>query len=109
EGHTAEVLERLYRVNALGPPNMIAEAWPVFVRQNGGCIASISTMGTLDPFAGFFGYAASKAPLNVMTMSCAREGEAHGIRAFCIAPGAVETGMLRAFLPESAFPRSRTI
>jgi NAD(P)-dependent dehydrogenase (short-subunit alcohol dehydrogenase family) len=44
-----------------------------------------------------------------MTMSCATEGREHGIRAFCIAPGAVETPMFRAFMPEAEFPRSRTL
>jgi NAD(P)-dependent dehydrogenase (short-subunit alcohol dehydrogenase family) len=109
EAHTAEVLEDVYAINALAPANAIAEAWPVFVRQRGACIVSISTLGTLDPFPGFFGYAAAKAALNVMTMSCAKEGAASGIRAFCIAPGAVETEMFRALVPESEWPRSKTL
>jgi NAD(P)-dependent dehydrogenase (short-subunit alcohol dehydrogenase family) len=109
EAHTADVLEDVYAINSLAPANTIAEAWPVFIRQRGGCIVSISTLGTLDPFPGFFGYAAAKAALNVMTMSCAKEGATTGIRAFCIAPGAVETEMFRALVPESEWPRSKTI
>lgn len=109
EGHTAQVLERVYRVNALGPANLIARAWPAFVKQRSGCIVNISTMGTLDPFPGFFGYAAAKASVNLMARSCANEGREMGIRAFAIAPGAVETGMLRAIVPESQLPRSKTM
>jgi NAD(P)-dependent dehydrogenase (short-subunit alcohol dehydrogenase family) len=109
EAHTAEILDRIYRINALAPANSIAQAWPVFVRQASGRIINVSTIGTLDPFPGFFGYAAAKAALNTMTMSCATEGKAHGIGAFCIAPGAVETPMLRAFMTEAALPRSRTL
>lgn len=109
EEHTAELLDRIYRVNALAPANTIAQAWPIFVRQRAGCIINLSTIGTTDPFPGFFGYAAAKAAVNTMTISCANEGRALGIRAFCIAPGAVETEMLRAFLPESTLPRNRTL
>src|ERR1051326_975996 len=93
--HTPERLDEIYRVNAIGPANMIARAWPAMVKQRAGCIVNISTIGTLDPFPGFFGYAAAKAALNTMTRSCAKEGERHGIRAFTIAPGGVETEMLR--------------
>jgi NAD(P)-dependent dehydrogenase (short-subunit alcohol dehydrogenase family) len=94
ERHTPEVLDEIYRVNALGPANLIARAWPAFESQGRGCIVNISTIGTFDPFPGFFGYAAAKAALNTMTISCAREGKEFGIRAFAIAPGAVETRML---------------
>lgn len=104
DAHTPEVLERVYRTNTLGPANTIARAWPVFAAQRSGCIINISTLGTLDPFPGFFGYAASKAAVNVMVKSCAAEGRALGIRAFAIAPGAVETPMLRAFADESVLP-----
>src|SRR5437867_2200486 len=107
--HTPAILDRIYRINAIAPADSIAAAWPIFTRQNSGCIVNISTLGTLDPFPGFFGYAAAKAALNTMTISCAREGAAIGVRAFCIAPGAVETEMFRALVPESAFPRSRTL
>jgi len=107
--HTPELLDEIYRINALGPANTIARAWPLFVAQRSGRIINISTIGTTDPFKGFFGYAAAKAAVNVMAKSCATEGAKHNIRAFAIAPGAVETQMLRAFAPESVLPRSRTL
>ncbi len=102
---TPEILEETYRVNALGPANMIAEAWPVFARQRSGCVVNVSTIGTVDPFPGFFAYAASKAAVNLMARSCANEGGAIGVRAFAVAPGAVETPMLRAHFSEGVFPR----
>jgi NAD(P)-dependent dehydrogenase (short-subunit alcohol dehydrogenase family) len=66
-------------------------------------------MGTIDPFPGFFGYAAAKAATNLMALSCANEGREFGIRAFAVAPGAVETAMLRSLFPESKLPSSQTM
>jgi NAD(P)-dependent dehydrogenase (short-subunit alcohol dehydrogenase family) len=109
EAHTAELLREVYAVNALGPAVAIARAWPVFSRQRSGCIINVSTLGTLDPFPGFFGYAAAKAAANVMVKSCATEGRAIGVRAFAVAPGAVETSMLRSFVPESVLPADATL
>ncbi len=107
--HTPEVIEEVFRINALGPANLIARAWPVFVKQRGGCIVNVSSVATVDPFPGFFGYAAAKAGVNLMARSCANEGKEFGIRAFAVAPGAVETGMLRKAFSEEKLPRSQTM
>ena len=107
--HHPPVIDECYRVNELGPAYAIARAWPVSKRQGSGCVVNVSTVGTIDPFEGFFGYAASKAAVNLMAKSCAKEGRAFGVRAFAVAPGAVETDMLRAIIPESKLPRSKTM
>ena len=72
-------------------------------------MVNVSSMATQDPFPGFFAYAASKAALNLMARSCATEGREHGIRAFAVAPGAVETDMLRAAFGEDVIPREQTL
>lgn len=101
---TDETLDHTFRVNALGPAALISEAWPTLKTQRSGRIVNVSTLGTEDPFPGFFAYAASKAALNLMTKSCANEGAEFGIRAFAVAPGAVETPMLRGLFDESVIP-----
>lgn len=106
---TPELLDHVYGVNAVGPAMLIAAAWPSMVAARRGCIINVSTLGTHDPFPGFFAYASAKAAVNVMARMCAREGKPHGIRAFSVAPGAVETGMLRAIFPESRVPRSAAL
>ncbi|MEL7484309.1 MAG: SDR family oxidoreductase [Planctomycetota bacterium] len=105
EDTTDELLDHTFRVNALGPAALISEAWPTLKTQRSGRIVNVSTMGTQDPFPGFFAYAASKAALNLMTQSCASEGAEFGIRAFTVAPGAVETPMLRGLFDESVIPK----
>ena len=104
--HTPALLADVFAVNAIGPANLIVACWPTFVAQRRGCVVNVSTMATRDPFPGFFGYAAAKAAVNLMTQSVAKEGKAVGVRAFAVAPGAVETPMLRAIISEKAVPRS---
>jgi NAD(P)-dependent dehydrogenase (short-subunit alcohol dehydrogenase family) len=66
-------------------------------------------MSTVDPFPGLAIYAASKAALESLARSIKNEGHAYNIKAFNIAPGAVETLMLRSFIDESALPRDKTL
>ena len=99
-----ELLRQVFEVNALAPAVAIHSAWPVFQKQARGCIVNISSVATQDPFPGFFAYAAAKASTNLMAQSAASEGADSNIRAFTVAPGAVETPMLRAIADESMVP-----
>lgn len=99
-----ELLDETFRINALGPANTIAAAWSVFIRQRSGCIVNVSSMSAIDPYPGFFAYGSAKAALNLMARCCATEGRADNVRAFAVAPGAVETPMLRAIFDERAVP-----
>ncbi|MFZ9692720.1 MAG: SDR family NAD(P)-dependent oxidoreductase [Phycisphaerales bacterium] len=103
------LLERTFAVNTFGPALLIAAAWPLMSRQRSGCVVNVSTIGTSDPFAGFFAYAASKSALDSLTRSVANEGRRHGIRAFAVNPGAVETPLLRMNFPEKTIPHARTL
>lgn len=104
-----QVLERTFAVNFFGPMHLIARAWPVFQRQRSGCVVNISSMSTVDPFPGLSAYAASKCALESLARSIRCEDQSHAIRAFNIAPGAVETDMLRSFVPASHLPPSGTL
>ncbi len=106
EESDAEVLSSAFETNALGPGRLISALWPILVDQRAGCIVNVSSMATQDPFPGFFAYAASKAAVNLFAASCAKEGAEYGIRAFSVAPGAIETDMLRALFDESLLPAS---
>ncbi|MFN0010582.1 MAG: SDR family oxidoreductase [Phycisphaerales bacterium] len=104
-----ETIDKVFRVNAMGPAWAIHHAWPIFVKQNKGCIVNVGSMATFDPFPGFFAYAAAKAAVNLMAASCAKEGKPFNIRAFTVAPGAVETPMLRKIMPEQNLPTSKCL
>lgn len=101
------LIEETYAVNAIGPAYLTHLAWPIFTRQGGaggGCVVNVGSWASLDPFPGFFAYAGTKAALSLMAASAAKEGAAVGVRAFCVAPGAVETGLLRSAFDESMVP-----
>ncbi len=107
-------LEAMYRVNAIGPEVVIAEAWATLAAQHAAAgsiarIVSVSSMAMVDPFPGLTPYAASKAAVNLLTRGVANEGAAVGIKAFAVAPGAVETAMLRAIVSEADLPREQTL
>jgi NAD(P)-dependent dehydrogenase (short-subunit alcohol dehydrogenase family) len=104
-------------VNLLGPAAIVATAWPVFREQferaaagNAGAerssarVVNVTTLGTADPFPGFAAYAAAKAALGSLTRSITNEGVDLGVRAFNVAPGAVETDMLRGLFNTSTVP-----
>lgn len=81
--------------------------WPVMRRQGSGAIVNMSSIASADPFPGFAAYGASKAWINAWTKSLAEEGRPFGIRVYAVAPGAVETKMLRDVFP--TFPSEQTL
>jgi NAD(P)-dependent dehydrogenase (short-subunit alcohol dehydrogenase family) len=112
-GQTTESMAReVFAVNAMAPMAMIVAAWPTFVAQRSGCVVNVSSMATVDPFPSLFAYAAAKGSANVMCKSIVNQARAEGlsgIRAFAIAPGAVETEMLRGIVSEQMLPRDQTL
>lgn len=81
--------------------------WPIMKQQGGGIIVNISSLASVDPFPGFAVYGASKAWVNLFSQALAAEGKQYGIRVYSVAPGAVETSLLRATFPD--FPSDATL
>jgi len=72
-------------------------------------VVNVSSMASKDPFPGFGAYASAKVGVNMLTLVTAREGEKRGIRSVCIAPGAIETDMLRGMFDEKAIPPDQAL
>jgi NAD(P)-dependent dehydrogenase (short-subunit alcohol dehydrogenase family) len=106
---TPELWQRTIDVNVSSVVNLTAAAWPALRRQRSGVIVNVSSMSSVDPFPHLAAYATAKAAVNMFTLCTAREGREIGIRAVAVAPGAVETAMLRAFFDEAAIPRGSTL
>ncbi len=88
---------------------LTAAAWPVMKGQKQGVIVNVSSLAAFDPFPGFAMYAPAKAAVNMFTYCTAMEGESVGIKAVCVAPGAIETPMLRGNIGVDLLPRELTL
>jgi len=104
-----DLLQRTFEVNAFSPARLIAASWPIFQRQRSGCVINVSSRSTVDPFPGLSVYAAAKSALESLTRSIINEGRSMGITAYNVAPGAVETPMLRALWSEDELPPSQAM
>ena len=78
--------------------------WPIFREQRAGVVVNVSSLAGRDPFPGFAAYGAAKAGLNLLGLSLAREGATMGIRVYAVAPGAVETSLLRSLFTAEQLP-----
>ncbi len=81
--------------------------WNDMRERGGGAIVNISSVAAVDPFPGFAAYGAAKAFVNTYTKALATEGQPHGIRVYGVAPGAVDTDMLRSAFPD--FPDDKLL
>ena len=106
--HSPQLIDQCFATNAIGPAKLILTAWP-HLSATHGRVVNVSSMATRDPYPGFFGYAASKAGVELMVRSVAKEGAPAGIKAFAVAPGATETAMFRALFDESDVPREAVL
>mgnify|MGYP001186256757 CR=1 FL=1 len=104
---SAAEFEQTYRLNIAAVFHTTQAVWPVLKRQGGGVIVNISSAASVDPFPGFAVYGASKAWVNLFSQAVAAEGQPLGIRVFAVAPGAVETKLMRSAFPD--FPADRTL
>jgi NAD(P)-dependent dehydrogenase (short-subunit alcohol dehydrogenase family) len=83
--------------------------WPIWRNQGGGTAVFVSSEAARNPFLGLAAYGAAKAGLNLLGLSLAREGAEIGLRVHIIAPGAVETAMLRSIVTPSQLPVEKTL
>lgn len=98
---------------------LVHSAWPRFAAQHkqatewqdysGASMVFISSEASRDPFPGLGAYAVSKIGLNMLTKVVAREGLPIELKAFCIAPAATETAMLRGLPYADDIPNTQIL
>lgn len=99
--------ERVIRVNLIGTYNVIAQTSAVMATTDPtdggdrGVIVNTASVAAFDGQIGQPAYSASKGGVHAMTLPIARELARHGIRVCTIAPGIMETPMLKG-LPQAA-------
>ncbi len=101
------LFDRIVRMNIRTVYLCSRGVWPHLIARGGGVIINTSSVSAYDAFPGFAAYGAAKAFVVAYTKFLAREGAASGIRVYGVAPGAVETDMLRGAFPD--FPVEQTL
>ena len=85
--------DRLFAVNVKGMYHCINAATPAFLRKQGGCIITVSSMWGQVGASCEVAYSATKGAVIAMTKALAKELGPSGVRVNCIAPGVVLTDM----------------
>lgn len=89
------VWDRCFAVNVTGARNAIRAVLPGMLHEKAGCIVNISSMWGLRGASCEVAYASTKAALVGLTRSLALELAPSGIRVNAVAPGCIETDMVR--------------
>ena len=98
---TDELWERYFAVNLNGARNTIQTVLPRMIHEKRGCILNISSIWGLRGASCETLYACTKAALIALTRSLALELAPSGIRVNCIAPGVIDTDMVRTLGAET--------
>ena len=106
---TTQQIRRSIEINGVAPVDLAARVLGLMKQQQSGCVVSISSYSTLDPFPGLGMYGCSKGAMNVLCRAIANEYGGSGVRAYTVALGATETAMLRSMFDEKVLPSSATV
>ena len=102
--YTEETFDRVMDLNVKGVFNAARAAVECMVPRKTGVILSTSSMVSISGQPSGFAYPASKFAVNGLTVSLSRELGPKGIRVNAVAPGIIETDMMKAVPKEVIEP-----
>ncbi|MGZ3464760.1 MAG: oxidoreductase [Gemmatimonadaceae bacterium] len=121
----ARGIESQLATNHLGHFQLTARLWPVLLKADGARVVALSSRGHaragIDfddpnferrPYDKWIAYGQSKTATALFAIALDARGEAHGVRAFSVHPGAVITELMRSMSEEevaSAVARARDV
>ena len=86
-------LQNAININAMGPLFIIKKLLPEMKKNHFGRIINITSGAPLNCFPGYGAYNASKALLNALTVTFAKEVDEHNIKVNLMSPGPVKSEM----------------
>lgn len=91
-----QLIQTVFRINVFSVINMIQLATKLMSRQKSGSIINISSIVGIDGAAGQLVYSASKGAVASLTKAASKELAPNGIRVNAVAPGLINTDLLRS-------------
>lgn len=104
EQYTEELFEKVMNLNIKGVYNCSRAVVDIMEKKGAGVILNTSSMVSICGQAAGMAYPTSKFAVNGMTLSLARELGPKGIRVNAVAPGIINTDMMRAVPKEVIEP-----
>lgn len=95
-GCDAQAFDKTIAVNVKAPFEISKLVYPSMKSRGGGSIINISSVEGISPHEGMGIYSVSKAALNMLTRSCAKEWGIDNIRVNSICPGLIKTKFSQA-------------
>jgi 3-oxoacyl-[acyl-carrier protein] reductase len=93
---TRGLMEEIFRVNVFGSMEMLQLAAKIMTRQKRGSIINLTSVVGITGNPGQMVYSATKGAIISMTKTAAKELGTRGIRVNAIAPGMIDTDMMRS-------------
>ena len=95
---TDEDIKNMMQVNVFAPTLICRAVMPYMTSKRNGIIVNISSIAATKGNRGQTVYGGTKGFMESFTRSLAAEYGAKGIRANCVAPGAIEAGSLKSLI-----------
>lgn len=91
-------LKKLFDVNVFAPIGLIRDAFPL-LKASRGLVINISSDAAIAGYEGWGGYGASKAALDLLSLTLANELKNEGVGVVSVDPGDIRTDMHQAAFP----------
>lgn len=91
-----QLIDRIFATNVYGSMELLQLASKIMIRQNSGSIINFSSIVGVTGNPGQLVYSSTKGAIIAMTKTAAKELGKHGIRVNAIAPGMIDTDMMRS-------------
>lgn len=93
--HAPEDWQRIIGVNLVGTMNVTQAVVPHMIRAGGGRIVNFGSLAGKEGLAGITAYSAASGGVIAFTKALGRELVEHGVFVNCVAPGPIDTDMIR--------------